>query len=193
MNTKRLVSVVMILGLMATNMAQAFADTIVSTPSDPITNSTTVQTKHELAKETREAAKKAEKAKKQAEKDAKKAEHAKKKEAKAAISAQDLVCMQTAVATRETAVVSSFDTYFTTLKTALTARMDDLKAAWALTDATARQEAIKKAWSDFDAAMKGDRETLKTAKKSVWDAFQTSKKTCHAANDAKDSKDDTNL
>lgn len=183
MNTKRLASVALIIGLMATNTVSVFADT--TTGGTGTGTDTTVTTGNSSTTDTAKTAKDAEKAKRAADKAAAKAakdaEKAKRKADKAAKAAVDLVCMQTAVAAREASVVSSFDTYFADYKTALSTRMDALKAAWALTDATARKDAIKKAWSDFNTAFKTDRSTLSTARKAAWDKFKTDAQACHAA------------
>lgn len=177
MNTKRLASVLVILGLMATNMAQAFADTVITTGTS---TTTTVKGDRAAEKAKRTTDRATEKAAKQAD--------------KAAKSAVDLACMQTAIATRETSVVSSFDTYFTDLKIALSARVDALKAAWALTDATARKAAIKQAWSDFNTASKTDRNTLKSGRRAAWDKFKTDAQACHASSsETNDTANDTSI
>ncbi|HLC75885.1 MAG TPA: hypothetical protein VJB82_02075 [Candidatus Peribacterales bacterium] len=69
----------------------------------------------------------------------------------------DLACMQTAVGTRETSLV-----------TALTTRKDELIAAWGNTEAPARNAAIKVAWKTF-----------KDSRKNAWRTFKdTVKNTC---------------
>lgn len=64
----------------------------------------------------------------------------------------DASCMQTAVTTRENALIA-----------AITARRDALVAAWGLTDVSAsRNEAIKAAWSAY-----------RTARKNAWKTFKS--------------------
>lgn len=170
MNTKRIASIALILGLMATNVAQAFADTVIDISNDK---------KEVISAPKNDKFKKGHEEKNKKNKDIK--------------EAVDLVCMQTAVTARESGVIASIDAYNTTLKIALTTRMDALKAAWALTDQTARQAAVKKAWSDFNAALKGDRMTSKKSRKDAWDKFKADRKACHASNDAKDVGNDSDL
>jgi hypothetical protein len=89
-----------------------------------------------------------------------------------------VTCMQTAVETRDTAILAAFDTYATTVKSALTARKDALKAAWAITDRKERRTAIMTAWKNYKTAIKDARVALKTAKKTAWDAFKAASKVC---------------
>ena len=176
MNTKRIASIALILGLMATNVAQAFADTIIDTANDK---------KGVISAPKNDKFKKGHEEKNRKNKDS--------KDDKISKDTVDLVCMQTAVTARESGVIASIDAYNTDLKIALTTRMDALKAAWALTDQTARQAAVKKAWSDFNAALKGDRMTSKKSRKDAWDKFKADRKACHASNDAKDVGNDSDL
>jgi hypothetical protein len=69
----------------------------------------------------------------------------------------DAACAQTAVRTRDDALIA-----------ALTARRDALVTAWGMTDVKERKTAIKAAWK-----------TYHSARKSAWKTFKdTMKKTC---------------
>lgn len=93
-------------------------------------------------------------------------------------SAAVVTCMQTAVETRDTAIIAAFDTYTTTVKAALTARKDALKAAWAVTNKKDRRTAIMTAWSTYKKALQDARAALKASKKTAWDAFKAASKVC---------------
>lgn len=80
----------------------------------------------------------------------------------------DLVKMQAAIDTRDTAILLAWDKYSTDVKSALEARKTALKAAWALTDKAIRKTAIKGAWTTYRSAIKSARETWRKAKKDAW-------------------------
>ena len=91
----------------------------------------------------------------------------------------DLVCAQTAVEKRDNAILAGFTTYSDSVKIALTARRDALKAAWGLVDKIARKEAVRKAWNDYSAVVKTARKTFNLARKDAWKQFKADKKTCN--------------
>lgn len=90
----------------------------------------------------------------------------------------DGACMSTAIEVRDSAEIAQLDTRNAAIKTALTARKDALKAAWALTDVTAKSAALKKAGEEYRAATKAVEKTLRTAKRASSIAFNTSRKLC---------------
>lgn len=92
-----------------------------------------------------------------------------------------ITCMQTAVETRDTAIIAAFDTYSAAVKSTLTARKTALKAAWAIADRKERRTAIMTAWKDYKTAIKDAKSALKTAKKTAWDAFKAASKVCKPA------------
>jgi len=92
--------------------------------------------------------------------------------------AVDLVCVQTAVDKRETAVAAGFTTYAAAVTAAQAQRKTDLHAAWAMTDATARKDAIKAAWKTFTGSVKTARKALKTGNKAAWSTYKTDRKAC---------------
>ena len=94
--------------------------------------------------------------------------------------AVDRVCMQSAVDKRDNALVSAVDKYFTSVKAALAARRDALKAAWALTDAKASRKARNDAWDLYRKSVKTARRLLAQDKSAAWKQFKTDSKTCHA-------------
>lgn len=105
----------------------------------------------------------------------------------------DLVCMQTAVEKRDNAIIAGLDTYYTNVKAALVARRDALKAAWGMTDRKARQEAIRKAWNDFKGTWKKERRALDIARKKAWKEFNKDKRACNGQGEGEDQGNDSNL
>lgn len=88
----------------------------------------------------------------------------------------NLTCMQTAVDTREEAIVKSFTNFTTDISEALTDRKDALHDAWGITDKSSRNTAVKKAWTDWKTAKKEAHTDLKAARKSAWETFKTTAK-----------------
>lgn len=93
-------------------------------------------------------------------------------------SSAALACMQTAVTKRDNAIISAFDAFSASAKTALTARRDALNAAWGIANRKERKAAIKKAWDDFKNATKTARRTLNQARETAWRQFKTDALAC---------------
>jgi hypothetical protein len=89
-----------------------------------------------------------------------------------------LACVAAAAEKRDNAMIVAVDVYVTSVKTALVARRDALKAAWAITEQKARQTAIKNAWNKYKDALKTARETFRKAKNVAWDLYKTERKAC---------------
>lgn len=85
-------------------------------------------------------------------------------------------CMQTAVDTREAAILKAFKDSNTRTVDALTIRGTALHDAWGLTDQKARNTAIKNAWSTWKSAKKADNKSLSNDRKSAWTAYKTTAK-----------------
>jgi ribonuclease HI len=91
----------------------------------------------------------------------------------------DNTCMQTAVDTREAAIMEAFAEYQDETIEALTDRKTALHDAWGMSDSVARKAAIKSAWSDWKSERKEDHTELKTKREAAWSAFKTTaKNTC---------------
>ncbi len=101
-------------------------------------------------------------------------------------------CMQTAVDTREAAILKAFKDSNTRTVDALTVRGTALHDAWGLTDQKARNKAIKSAWSTWKAAKKADNKSLANDRKSAWTTFKTTaKNTCKITLPKEDSAEPT--
>jgi len=105
------------------------------------------------------------------------------------LTAEVVTCVQTAVETRDTAIIAAVDKYTTAVKAAITARKDALKAAWALPTAKEMRPAIKAAWAAYKTSLKDARKVMKTDKKAAWDKFKADRKTCKAPNEIDNSSE----
>lgn len=96
------------------------------------------------------------------------------------LAAFDGSCMAAAVDKRDTAIVTAVATYSGAVTSALNARKDALKAAWAKTDRAERRAAIKSAWKTYRDALAKARSAFRTAKGNAWKQYQKDGKTCVA-------------
>lgn len=94
------------------------------------------------------------------------------------LSAETLLCVQIAVDTRDTALLTAIEVDYTATKLALETRKTALKAAWALSTAKERKNAISKAWKEYKTALKSSNDTLKKARKTAWNKFKDDFKIC---------------
>ena len=133
---------------------------------------------------------KAEEKKDEKKEDKSKSEKSDKNE-KLPLSAETLACVQTAVDTRDTAIITAFDAYSASVKTALETRKTALKAAWALTTSKERKDAIKKAWKEYTSTTKTAKNTLKTSRKAAWTKFKEDFKACKDITSAELNSDTT--
>lgn len=88
----------------------------------------------------------------------------------------DATCMQAAVDTREASVASAFTNFTATMTSVLSARKTALYAAWGMSDISARHTALKTAWRTARDAAKSAHATLKSDRKTAWEAFKTTAK-----------------
>ncbi len=97
------------------------------------------------------------------------------------MSAEQLVCVRTAVAKRESALLSAWNTASSSQSTAYTTRALALDTAYQITDKTARRTAIENAWKAWMTSSEDARKTRQTSHKSAWDTFKTDTKTCNVS------------
>lgn len=92
-------------------------------------------------------------------------------------------CMQNAIETRDSALITAFEKFSNEIKNALKARKDALKEAWKIDDPVARKTAIKKAWDNFRDSWKKAHIDLKNARKNAWNNYKLYvKNTCKITN-----------
>lgn len=90
----------------------------------------------------------------------------------------NIVCVQSAVSKRESAIGSAWSTFSSAITSALSARKDALVAAWGISNAKDRRLAIRTAWDVFAKANKDARKVLKDARDSAWSQFKADAKAC---------------
>lgn len=90
----------------------------------------------------------------------------------------DLPCVQSAVATRESAIQKYWTNYTSAVSSALSARASALNTAWGNSDGPARRTARKAAWETYRTANKSVREAFRRDKKSAWESFKTASAAC---------------
>lgn len=92
----------------------------------------------------------------------------------------NLSCMQQAVSTRETTMLSAFSTYSQTVMTAFQQRMTGLQSAWTIADDTSRKNALKNTWTTYKSSLTNAQKQLQNTRKSVWKTFRDARKNCNA-------------
>ena len=112
---------------------------------------------------------------------------------KTAVMTAALGCVAPAVDMRETALLAALDTYSATVKAALTARKDALKAAWSLTDPKALKAGVEAAWKTYREAHKTAMKIKKDAVKSAWKTYEEARKACKAPGVREDKGADAQL
>ena len=108
----------------------------------------------------------------------------------------NVACIQNAVETRDSAIISAVSTHATAQTSALSARKSALKTAWAITDQKARRDALRNAWKAFSAASQSARKMFRDAQHAAWKKFNTDRKACGTqgmSDDAGDEGHDSQL
>lgn len=113
-----------------------------------------------------------------AKKEAKKEARVIKKEEAAKKKVENIACVKTAVEKRETTIGGAFDTFATTIKSALEMRKTELSAGWTITDRAQRKTAITAAWKKFKKSHVAGRKTLNETRVSTWKQFSLDRKAC---------------
>lgn len=90
----------------------------------------------------------------------------------------NLSCVQTAVGVREKAILESYETMSSGIKSALSTRQTELLAAWGISNDKERRTARKTAWDKFNKQVKELRKTYKNSVNSIWKKFNADTKSC---------------
>lgn len=93
----------------------------------------------------------------------------------------DVACAQTAVDARDTTIISAFDTFSVSMKTALETRKVAVKAAWSQPTADERNAARKAANQTYNTSAKTVHRELHVARKTAWDTHKSDMKKCGAS------------
>lgn len=90
----------------------------------------------------------------------------------------DVVCLKTAIDTRENAIISALDAFHVSLNAAHETRREALKSAWDKTEKQERRKALRDARKAFKLSGKSARTTLREARKDAWDQYKADAKVC---------------
>lgn len=98
----------------------------------------------------------------------------------------DLGCIRSAVEKRDTAIFEAFETFSNAMLTAFSNRRDALGAAWGIGERKERKSAIAAAWKAFQTRKKNAERAFKEARRGAWQAFNSDRKKCRGADEARD-------
>jgi len=105
-------------------------------------------------------------------------------EATSSLTSEELTCIQDAITTRDSVLLTAYDTFTTAVKSALSARTETLKSAWTKSSISEIQAALIDAWKAYRRSIVSARIDLRRAKVATWQAFHTEKSTCFTDNKA---------
>ncbi len=88
------------------------------------------------------------------------------------------VCLQNAVAAREDAIMTAYNTRTTAINVAMQTRKTALVSAWGIADQKLRNQARKAAWDNYNKTRKAARLTYNATNKSTWKTFHAAAKAC---------------
>lgn len=89
-----------------------------------------------------------------------------------------VVCMQAAIERRDSTIIIATQNYSTSVTTALQARKDALKTAWAITNRPERRKALRMAWNNFQGTWRKASAEIKQARLKTWQIFATDRRAC---------------
>ena len=100
----------------------------------------------------------------------------------ATLTQTKIVCAQTAVEKRDVAIIAGHNNFNTAITTALTARKDAVKSAFALKEKNAVKEARKTYNNTFSTSIKKAHTDMRTVRVNAWNAFKNEMKICGVEN-----------
>jgi hypothetical protein len=106
------------------------------------------------------------------------------------LATSTIICVGSAVATRETSIDSAEATFTTALNSAYTARASALASAYAQTTGSdVVRAAVKVAWKAFSSSTQSARASWSSARQAAWQTFATAAKACGASPTVLDTND----
>lgn len=97
--------------------------------------------------------------------------------------ARNVICIQSAIEKRETALIAGHNSFNTSIVSALTVRKDGLKSAYALTEKGATKTAKKAVWSKFKTDGKAAHDSMRSVRKGSWNTFNADMRVCGVTHD----------
>lgn len=98
----------------------------------------------------------------------------------------NLTCMQTAVETRDNAILQAWSTYSDGVTAELTARKTAFKAAWGDAEKKSRRKSLLTAWETWRKSRRSASQTFSQAKRTAWKEYTKSSKACGVSEGAGD-------
>ncbi len=95
------------------------------------------------------------------------------------LTSEQLTCLRTAVAKRESALMGEVTMMNSTISSAFMTRATALDSAYQVSDKEARKTSVDTAWSIFKSSTDIARKTGQDTQKSTWDTFKTDTKACN--------------
>ena len=95
------------------------------------------------------------------------------------LTSEQLTCLRTAVAKRESALMGGVTMMNSTISSAFMTRASALDSAYQVSDKEARKTAVDTAWSTFRSSTETAQKTTQDTQKSTWDIFKTDTKACN--------------
>ncbi|WP_143053027.1 hypothetical protein [Nitrosovibrio tenuis] len=93
----------------------------------------------------------------------------------------DVLCIQSAIDTRDTTLANMVSDWSSSTKNALEARRDALKGSWSISDYKTRRLAQRKAWSDYRKVLRSANTTKTKERSRTWKKFEHDRRQCEGA------------
>lgn len=90
----------------------------------------------------------------------------------------NLQCMQNAVDRRESSLITSFDNYYSSVRSAMSIRKDGLRNSWSISDKKIRNDGIRAIEKTFRTAEKNARNARKDADRAAEKTYKSDAKLC---------------
>jgi hypothetical protein len=115
------------------------------------------------------------------------------KKVNSTLSGQYVPCVKAAVEKRETAIITTVDTYTAAIKKSFKTRKAALLAAWTIIEQNERNIAIKVAFAQHRIAKRSALKLYKTQRSSAWNQFIKTRIACKAPATDEDMSADINF
>lgn len=96
----------------------------------------------------------------------------------AALDANAILCVKTALTKREDALIAGHSTYVTAISSAYSARKTALLAAWDSADAKTRRASVRSADKAFKTTVQTSKKAWSESRRGAWKTFEADRKAC---------------
>ena len=87
-------------------------------------------------------------------------------------------CIQTAIEKEQGAFITSIDTYYATVRSAMISRKDALRTAWSISDSKQRRDTVRNAEKNFTTTERNAAKTRRDADRAAEKTFKSEAKLC---------------